>query len=58
MAVIELLIGLFAISYVGAKAMTNTQPDKSEDEEAKDIEGQTKHQFWQSMDYTEPWNDL
>lgn len=41
-----------------AKAATHTEPDQTPDEEAKNKEGSVKHQFWQTMDYTEPWNDL
>lgn len=50
-----MLIGMFALSLLGAKAMTNTQPDKNEDEEADDLSSGVEHQTWQTLDWTEPW---
>lgn len=56
MALIPMTIGLVLLVWLLAKAGTNTEPDQNEEEEAANKKGAAKHQFWQTMDWTEPWN--
>lgn len=50
-----IFIALLTIAYIVSKATTNQNPEKSPEEEDKRNEAKVKHQFWQTMDYTEPW---
>jgi len=57
MALFSLTIGIILVMWLVTKGLTNTEPDQEEGEEAARKHGKAKHQFWQTMDWTEPWND-
>lgn len=44
------------VAYIFGKASNNQDPELSEEEEDARNKAKAKHQFWQTMDYTEPWN--
>lgn len=58
MVVLTILVGIILALWALSKLSVNTKPEKSEEQEAAGQKAAAKHQFWQTMDYTEPWNDI
>lgn len=57
MVILEMAVGIILLSYLASKGLTNNDADKNEDQEHAENVGSVRHQFWQTMDLTEPWNN-
>lgn len=52
----EVVTTIIAVTWLLKKTTQNKDPDKNEEQEAKDMKGSAKHQGWQTLDLTEPWS--
>ena len=52
----EIAITILLVAFAIGKATVNRDPDKSEEEETAETKAGIKHQGWQTLDWTEPWN--
>lgn len=51
-----MLVGLTILCWGISKMLTNTEEHQDEDEEAEGLKRGVKHQGYQTLDWTEPWD--
>jgi hypothetical protein len=51
MAIVVMIVGLIMVALLISGSATNTDPEKSEAQEAEDIKQSVEHQGWQLMDW-------
>lgn len=56
MVIVMMTVCLVLLFYLMSRGSGNVNPEMGEDDEHKRNAAAGKHQFWQTMDFTEPWN--